>query len=182
MPDHQVLVAGEFQPGGDSPVVVGRGDEDLVAGAKPRPAVRDSVKSSEVMFGPKITSSGWQPRNRAAFASASLEISLTRRLVAYTAPRFALASRSAAAIASPTSSGTWEPPGASRNAKPCRSDEKRARIAATSMVAPGLPAISRFLPAGAPAGSAAPIHLTRTHDWLTKLEPVSLAQARSAMV
>src|SRR6202007_2670211 len=46
---------------------------------------------------------------------------------------FALASRSAAAIASPTSSGTCEPPGASRKTKPpSRSDEKRARTASTS--------------------------------------------------
>src|ERR1700757_331066 len=46
---------------------------------------------------------------------------------------FALASRSARAIASPTSSGTCEPPGASRNTKlPSRSEEKRARTASTS--------------------------------------------------
>src|SRR2546423_15115009 len=46
---------------------------------------------------------------------------------------FALASRSARAIASPTSSGTCEPPGASRKTKPpSRSDEKRARTASTS--------------------------------------------------
>src|SRR5512142_970698 len=46
---------------------------------------------------------------------------------------FALASRSVRAIASPTSSGTCEPPGASRKTKPpsCR-DEKRARTASTS--------------------------------------------------
>src|SRR6476659_2037751 len=46
---------------------------------------------------------------------------------------FALASRSVRAIASPTSSGTCEPPGASRKTKPSsRSDEKRARTACTS--------------------------------------------------
>src|SRR5581483_5544764 len=46
---------------------------------------------------------------------------------------FALASRSAFAIASPTSSGTCEPPGASRKTKPpSRSAEKRARTASTS--------------------------------------------------
>src|SRR5215475_4165569 len=46
---------------------------------------------------------------------------------------FALASRSARAIASPTSSGTCEPPGASRKTKPpSRSEEKRARTASTS--------------------------------------------------
>src|SRR6201987_921244 len=45
----------------------------------------------------------------------------------------AAASRSVRAIASPTSSGTCEPPGASRKTKPpsC-SDEKRARTASTS--------------------------------------------------
>src|SRR4051794_9356196 len=45
---------------------------------------------------------------------------------------FAEASRNARAIASPTSSGTCEPPGASRNTKSPRSDEKRARAAWTS--------------------------------------------------
>src|ERR1700747_231525 len=46
---------------------------------------------------------------------------------------FALASRSARASASPTSSGTCEPPGASRKTKPpSRSEEKRARTASTS--------------------------------------------------
>src|SRR5438874_7413860 len=45
----------------------------------------------------------------------------------------ALASRSVRAIASPTSSGTCEPPGASGKTKPpSRSDEKRARAASTS--------------------------------------------------
>src|SRR6201997_2734658 len=46
---------------------------------------------------------------------------------------FALASRRVRAMASPTSSGTCEPPGASRKTKPpSRSDEKRARTASTS--------------------------------------------------
>src|SRR5215469_3199937 len=46
---------------------------------------------------------------------------------------FALASRSVRAIASPTSSGTCEPPGASRKTNPSsRSAEKRARSASTS--------------------------------------------------
>src|SRR3954451_2452822 len=46
---------------------------------------------------------------------------------------FALASRRVRAIASPTSSGTCEPPGASRKTKPpSRSEEKRARALATS--------------------------------------------------
>src|SRR5262249_5055230 len=46
---------------------------------------------------------------------------------------FALASRSVRAIASPTSSGTCEPPGAPRKTKPpSRSAEKRARTASTS--------------------------------------------------
>src|SRR6266581_8229133 len=42
------------------------------------------------------------------------------------------ASRSARAIASPTSSGTCAPPGASRNTKSPRSDENRRRTACTS--------------------------------------------------
>src|SRR5690348_15692338 len=46
---------------------------------------------------------------------------------------FAEASRSVRAIASPTSSGTCEPPGASRNTKPpSRSEVKRERTASTS--------------------------------------------------
>src|SRR6476661_3340945 len=46
---------------------------------------------------------------------------------------FPLASRSVRAIASPTSSGTCEPPGASRKTKPpSRSAEKRERTASTS--------------------------------------------------
>ena len=90
-------------------------------GSKPRPTVRESMKFSEVMFGPKITSWGSQPRNAAAFASASVTIAPTRRLVSYAAPMFALASRSVRATASPTESGTWLPPGASRNANPLSS-------------------------------------------------------------
>src|SRR5919204_3375226 len=43
-----------------------------------------------------------------------------------------LASRNARAIASATSSGTCDPPGASRNAKPPCSEEKRRRTACTS--------------------------------------------------
>src|SRR3954469_23346806 len=45
---------------------------------------------------------------------------------------FALASRSVRAIASPTSSGTCDPPGASRKTKSPRRLEKRARTAWTS--------------------------------------------------
>src|ERR1700694_1712459 len=45
---------------------------------------------------------------------------------------FAEASRSARAIASPTSSGTWEPPGASRNTKSPCSEENRRLTACTS--------------------------------------------------
>jgi hypothetical protein len=92
------------------------------------------VKFNDVMFGPKITSAGSQPRNRAAFCSADERIRPTRWLVAYPAPRLALASRSARAIASPTSSGTCEPPGASKNANPGPSEENRARTALTSML------------------------------------------------
>ena len=90
------------------------------------------MKSSEVMFVPKITSCGSHPRKRAAPASACSRIFPTRRLVSYTAPRLALASRSVRAIASPTSSGTWEPPGASKKVNPWCSAEKRSRSAVTS--------------------------------------------------
>src|SRR5690242_3184947 len=66
----------------------------------------------------------------------------------------ALASRSVRAIASPTSSGTCDPPGASRNAKSPRSDEKRSRTAATSMVVRSVSVIGSVLSrAGAPASA-----------------------------
>ena len=84
------------------------------------------------MFMPNTASAGVQPRKPAASCFAPARISSTARPVAYGAPRFADASRSAFAIASPTSSGTCVPPGASKNANPERSDEKRARAAATS--------------------------------------------------
>src|SRR3954463_13817280 len=80
------------------------------------------------MFVPKITSSDEQFRKRPASARARSRISATRSPVAYGAPRFADASRSARAIASPTSSGTCEPPGASRETKAPRSEVKRALI------------------------------------------------------
>src|ERR1700722_5636642 len=46
----------------------------------------------------------------------------------------ALASRRQRATASPTESGTWLPPGASRNAKPLCSELKRRRTAVVSIV------------------------------------------------
>ena len=79
--DDEIAVVGELEPRRDAAVVVERGDDDLVAGAKSRPAVRENVKFSEVMFGPKVISCGSQPRKRAAFASARSRISLTRKLV-----------------------------------------------------------------------------------------------------
>src|SRR4051794_5942608 len=84
------------------------------------------------MFVPKITSSDEQFRNPPASARARSRISATRSPVAYGAPRFADASRSVRAIASPTSSGTCEPPGASRKTKSPCSEVKRARTAFTS--------------------------------------------------
>src|ERR1051326_555598 len=66
----------------------------------------------------------------------------------------ALASRSVRAIASPTSSGTCDPPGASRNAKSPCSDEKRSRTAATSMVVRSVSVIGSVLSrAGAPVSA-----------------------------
>ena len=79
--------------------------------SKPRPAVRESMKSSEVMFGPKITSCGLAAEEARRARLGRSRICPTRRLVSYTAPRLALASRSVRATASPTSSGTCEPPG-----------------------------------------------------------------------
>src|SRR5438477_7528537 len=97
-----------------------------------REAVRESAKSSTVMFVPKTTSSAEQLRKRAASARAVSTIASTRLPVSYGAPRLPLASRSARAIAWPTSSGTCEPPGASKNAKPPCSDENRLRTDSTS--------------------------------------------------
>src|SRR5215471_2893447 len=51
-------------------------------------------------------------------------------------------------MASPTSSGTWVPPGASRNAK-SRSEEKRCRTAATSRLELSVSVIGGFLSATA---------------------------------
>src|SRR5689334_3014384 len=51
-------------------------------------------------------------------------------------------------MASPTSSGTWVPPGASRNAK-SRSEEKRCRTEATSRLELSVSVIGRFLSATA---------------------------------
>ena len=84
------------------------------------------------MFMPKATWSPLQPRKRPASAFAPARIASTARPVAYGAPRFPEASRSARAIASPTSSGTCVPPGASRKANPERREEKRDRAASTS--------------------------------------------------
>ena len=60
---------------------------------------------------------------------------------------FALASRRQRAIASPTESGTWLPPGASRNANPLCSELKRLRTAVWSRVraAIGLLGVGRFV-------------------------------------
>ena len=83
------------------------------------------------MFMPNEISSAVQPRKRAASSLARARIASTARPVAYGAPRFPDASRSAFAIAWPTSSGTCVPPGASKNAKPFCSDENRSRSAST---------------------------------------------------
>ena len=111
--------------------------------AKSRPAARVSAKFSVVMFIPKAISAGVAPRNRAASAFDPSRIASTARPVAYGAPRFPEASRIAAAIASPTSSGPGFPPGASRNAKPERSAEKRARAVSTSNVVAAIRASPR---------------------------------------
>jgi hypothetical protein len=98
---------------------------------KSRPAARETAKSSVVMFIPNEISSALQPRKRPASSLARARIASTARPVAYGAPRFPEASRSAFAIACPTSSGTCVPPGASKNAKPSFNEEKRARTAST---------------------------------------------------
>ena len=83
-----------------------------------RPSTRLSAKLSVVMFAPNTTSAGLQLKKRAPAAFDRSRIDSTRWPVGYGAPRFALASRSVVAIAVPTSSGTCDPPGASKKPKP----------------------------------------------------------------
>ena len=65
----QVEVARELEPRRDVAVVVELRDDDLVAGLRaPGRRVRESAKLSVVMFAPKTTSSGAQPRNAPAGA------------------------------------------------------------------------------------------------------------------
>ena len=88
------------------------------------PAVRDSVKFSEVMFAPKITSWGSQPRNRAALRLGLLEdlpdplAGARRPRRGWRWPRAARARSRRRPRRAPASR-----PGASRNAKPCRDGE-----------------------------------------------------------
>ena len=92
----QPAVGRELDPRGDAAVVVELRRQDLVTGAKSRPAARVSAKFSVVMFIPKAISAGVAPRNRAASAFDPSRIASTARPVAYGAPRFPEASRSAA--------------------------------------------------------------------------------------
>jgi hypothetical protein len=77
----QVLVVGQLQPRATPPSWSSEETRISSPAASSRPAVRESVKFSDVMFGPKMTSVGSQPRNAAAFASASATIAATRWLV-----------------------------------------------------------------------------------------------------
>jgi hypothetical protein len=106
---------------------------------KSRPAARESAKSSVVMFMPKEISSAPQPRKWPASSFARARIDSTARPVAYGAPRLPDASRSAWAIAAPTSSGTCVPPGASKKAKPFCSEENRLRACSGENVTAALP-------------------------------------------
>jgi hypothetical protein len=65
-----------------------------------------SAKLSVVMFAPKATSSGEQPRNRPAVARDSSTRASVRRLDSYGPLTFAFDSRRYVEIASITSSGT----------------------------------------------------------------------------
>ena len=79
--DDELVVAGELEPGCDVPVVVEARDDDLVA--RPQlPAERPrQAKLRVVMFAPKPTSSGVQPRNAAAAMWAWATTRSLRRLV-----------------------------------------------------------------------------------------------------
>ena len=91
-----------------------------------------SAKFSVVMFAPKTTSSGVQPRKPAPTRRDSSTSASVRRLVSYGPLTFAFDSRRYVAIASMTSSGTWEPPGPSKKISSRERAENRARTATTS--------------------------------------------------
>ncbi len=99
-----------------------------------RDAVRESAKSSTVMFVAEDHVVGRAVRGTAPASLARLrEDRLDAMARSRTARRCSPApSRSARAIASPTSSGTCEPPGASRKTKSPCSDVNRRRSACTS--------------------------------------------------
>ena len=84
------------------------------------------------MFAPNATVSASQPRKRAAVSCACSISASVRMLVPYGPPTLALDSRKYVETASITESGTWVPPGPSKNARSLRSEEKRARTASTS--------------------------------------------------
>ena len=67
-----------------------------------------------IAFGPKIVSSGAQPRKSAAASRACAISASVLRLVAYSPPMFALSSRKYFATAWMTVSGTCVPPGPSK--------------------------------------------------------------------
>src|SRR5215211_6577364 len=100
-----------------------------------RPSARVSAKLRVVMFGPKPTSSAVQPRKAAVARRASVTSESLRTLVSNAPPRFALSSRRYLAIAWITSSGTCEPAGPSKKARPRLSAVNRARTASTSRTA-----------------------------------------------
>ena len=105
-----------------------RDDEDPVAllpvarrRAREHEVERRHVRAEDHVVGRAVEEAAGVAR------APSSRIASTRLLVSYGAPMFALASRSVRAIASPTSSGTCEPPGASRKTKsPCSDENRRA--------------------------------------------------------
>ena len=97
---------------------------------------------------------------------------------------FALASRRQRAIASPTESGTWLPPGASRKAKPLCNELKRRRTAVGSSVsaAIGLLFPERAAPTAVRASGARARCRIGRHghsDWLCWASKRSTSVARA---
>ena len=129
-PDDQLEVVRELQPGRDVRVVVEPRDEDLVARRSSRPTVRESAKLSVVMFAPKTTSSGAQPRKPAAGEPRFVD---ERVAPPGSSRRARRGSRS-------TRAGSRRSPRSPRPAPACRPARRRGRAAGRARrSAPGRP-------------------------------------------
>ena len=90
------------------------------------------AKVSSVMLRPKITPRASTPSRSAIAARAAWTTASAVRSASVTVPRLASGATSVRATASATASGTWDPPGPSKCAKPAFRAGNRSRRAATS--------------------------------------------------